>query len=142
MDEIRILFAVIDNLEEQDELALQQHSRIKWLKEGDYNSRFFHQTTIQRRCFNRIEKLQDGQGVCREDTMGINQVVQDHFTDLFTSGGQREWGQVLYCIHLSISKKMNSHLTRPITIHEIKEAAFQMEGLKAPGPDGLQGIFY
>lgn len=72
MDEIHILSAVIDNLEERDELVLRQHSRIKWLKEGDSNSRFFHQTTIQRRHFNRIEKLQDGQGVWREDTMGIN----------------------------------------------------------------------
>ncbi|XP_050137876.1 secreted RxLR effector protein 161-like [Malus sylvestris] len=40
------------------------------------------------------------------------------------------------------SEEMNSHLTRPITIQEIKDTAFQIGGLKAPGLDGLQGIFY
>lgn len=74
--------------------------------------------------------------------MGINGVVQDHFTDLLTSGGRKEWGQVLDCIHPSISEETNSYPSRPITIQEIMEAAFQIGGLKAPGPDGFQGIFY
>ncbi|KAM1414771.1 hypothetical protein ACFX2I_006507 [Malus domestica] len=37
---------------------------------------------------------------------------------------------------------MNASLVAPITVEEIKDAAMQMGGLKAPGPDGFQGIFY
>ncbi|KAM2673196.1 hypothetical protein EV2_014512 [Malus domestica] len=37
---------------------------------------------------------------------------------------------------------MNASLVAPITMEEIKEAAMLMGGLKAPGPDGFQGIFY
>lgn len=37
---------------------------------------------------------------------------------------------------------MNSHLTKPIALKEIKYVVFQMGGMKAPGPDGLHGVFY
>lgn len=59
VDKINALSTAIDMLEERDELFWHQRPRIKWLTEGDSNSRFFHQTTIQRMRFNKIEKLQD-----------------------------------------------------------------------------------
>ncbi|KAB2635662.1 ribonuclease H protein [Pyrus ussuriensis x Pyrus communis] len=37
---------------------------------------------------------------------------------------------------------MNETLLMPVSEIEIKEAALKMGGLKAPGPDGFQGIFY
>lgn len=37
---------------------------------------------------------------------------------------------------------MNAALTSPILEVEVKEAVFQMGGMKAPGPDGFQGMFY
>ncbi|KAI5313939.1 hypothetical protein L3X38_043115 [Prunus dulcis] len=36
---------------------------------------------------------------------------------------------------------MNRDLTRPTTLEEIKDAAFQMGAMKAPGPDGFHGTF-
>lgn len=37
---------------------------------------------------------------------------------------------------------MNEFLILPILEEEIKFAAHQMGGLKSPGPDGFQGVFY
>lgn len=37
---------------------------------------------------------------------------------------------------------MNTALIRPVSEDEITIAAFQMGGMKAPGPDGFQGLFY
>lgn len=37
---------------------------------------------------------------------------------------------------------MNEALIRPVLVEEIKTAAFQMGGMKAPSPDGFQGLFY
>ena len=37
---------------------------------------------------------------------------------------------------------MNQSLLKPIAEDEIRVAATQMGGLKAPGPDGFQGVFY
>ncbi|KAM2071929.1 hypothetical protein ACFX1T_040300 [Malus domestica] len=86
IEEIRNLMVTIDKLEEKNELFWRQRSRVKWLREGDSNSRFFHQTTIQRRRFNKIEKLQDGLGVWWEDEASIKRIVNDHFTNLLTTG--------------------------------------------------------
>lgn len=33
-------------------------------------------------------------------------------------------------------------MNRPVTEHEIKEALFQMDGQKAPGPDGYTALFF
>lgn len=62
MQEISALPTVIDKLEEREEVFWRQRSRIKWLTDSDPNSWFCHQTTIQRRIFNKIEKLQDAHG--------------------------------------------------------------------------------
>ncbi|BFG22931.1 hypothetical protein CerSpe_092050 [Prunus speciosa] len=45
-----------------EELYWKQRSRVKWLKEGDTNSRFFHLTTIQRRQNNHILRIKNSQG--------------------------------------------------------------------------------
>ncbi|KAB2600004.1 hypothetical protein D8674_010275 [Pyrus ussuriensis x Pyrus communis] len=103
-DEIRELSRQIDELRVQEESYWCQRSRVKWLREGDANTRFFHSSTIQRRRRNKIVKLRAENG---------------------------NWVE-----------KMNVVLTAPITDEELKEAAVQMGGLKAPGPDGFQGIFY
>ncbi|CAL9020979.1 unnamed protein product [Prunus brigantina] len=46
---------------------LASKSRLKWLQEGDRNTKFFHLTTIIRRRRNRIERLKDDKGVWVED---------------------------------------------------------------------------
>lgn len=33
-------------------------------------------------------------------------------------------------------------LMKPVSIEEVKEAAFQKGSTKAPGPDGFNGVFY
>ncbi|MCI11063.1 hypothetical protein A2U01_0032162 [Trifolium medium] len=39
---------------------LKQKSRMKWIKEGDSNSRFFHQSIKGRRRRNQLAALRDG----------------------------------------------------------------------------------
>ncbi|XP_068323434.1 uncharacterized protein [Pyrus communis] len=57
-------------------------------------------------------------------------------------GGSRDWGDLLDCIEPLISDTMNAELIKPVSEAEIKEATYQMGGMKAPGLDGFQGIFY
>ncbi|XP_050121382.1 uncharacterized protein LOC126599063 [Malus sylvestris] len=72
----------------------------------------------------------------------VRSLVEEHFVTLFTFSGQRDWGQLLDCIQNSISGEMNEALTSLIMGEEIKIATFQMGGMKAPKPDGFQGLFY
>ncbi|CAN6570663.1 unnamed protein product [Malus baccata var. baccata] len=49
---------------------------------------------------------------------------------------------MLDCVTSKVSEEMNVALTATVSVEEIKTAAMKMGGLKAPGPDGFQGIFY
>jgi hypothetical protein len=43
----------------QEETMWCQKSRIRWLNEGERNTKFFHRTTIGRRSHNKILKIRD-----------------------------------------------------------------------------------
>ncbi|KAB2626048.1 hypothetical protein D8674_017708 [Pyrus ussuriensis x Pyrus communis] len=141
-DEIREISRRIDELRLQEESYWCQRSRVKWLREGDANTQFFHSSTLQRRRRNKIVKLRDENGSWVESPSQVRQLVDNHFTSVFSSAGDRNWGSLLDCINPSVSPEMNEALIAPVTEEEIKVAAGNMGGLKAPGPDGFQGIFY
>ena len=42
----------------------------------------------------------------------------------------------------NVDEIMNEHLTKPFTPEDVKQAAFGITDLKAPGPDGLHAIFF
>jgi hypothetical protein len=49
----------------KEEMLWLQRSRIAWLKEGDRNTRFFHQKAVWRARRNKIKKLKDDDGFGR-----------------------------------------------------------------------------
>ncbi len=44
----------------QEEIFWKQKSRVKWLKEGKRNTKFFHRSTIENRTHNRISSISGG----------------------------------------------------------------------------------
>ncbi|XP_015959674.1 uncharacterized protein LOC107483570 [Arachis duranensis] len=132
----------IAELWKQEEKYWGQRSRLKWLKWGDKNTAFFHATTIQRRLRNRIEKLKDETGQWIQGETNIMRLVERHFTKLFTSEENRNLEECVSDIPRRITREMNEELMANINDEEIKEAVFSMGGLKAPGPDGLNGLFF
>ncbi|CAN6679166.1 unnamed protein product [Malus baccata var. baccata] len=133
---------ILDELRAQEENVWHQRSRVKWLREGDANTSFFHQSTLQWRRRNKVLKLKDGDGDWVDNQSHIRQLVDDHFLKLFKSGGIRDWGNMLDCVKPGITEDVNLSLMETVSLEEIKRAVFQMGGFKAPGPDGFQGIFY
>jgi hypothetical protein len=47
----------------KEEMLWMQRSCINWLKEGDQNTKYFHQKAVWRARKNKIKKLKDGDGV-------------------------------------------------------------------------------
>ena len=121
------------------ESLLAQKSRLKWLAEGDENSRFFHACIRSNRRRTNIVKLQVGEGWV-ENVNDIKGVIKDHFEEFFkeevfnrpTLDGV-DFG--------SVGREDNELLTRPFTVEEIKEAIWDCDGNKCPGPDGFNFNF-
>ena len=62
VEEEASLMVQIATREKQEEILWRQKSRVLWLKEGEKNLKFFHNSMIQQRHHNRIISLRDNQG--------------------------------------------------------------------------------
>lgn len=75
---------VFANLHLQEESFYRQKSRIRWLKNGDLNTKFFHHSVNRRHLHNRIISILDG-----EHTTSVPAEVQgilvDHFRNLLAA---------------------------------------------------------
>lgn len=60
-------------------------SRINWLNEGDANTKFFHQSTLNRRRCNHITAIQDPAGNWCYDIPTIKSTFINFFCTLFTT---------------------------------------------------------
>ncbi|KAM2951563.1 hypothetical protein COP2_001044 [Malus domestica] len=89
-----------------------------------------------------MQRSRDELGNWVEQPCLVRKLVEDHFMQTFTFGGARNWGSLLDCISPMVTEDVNQALLIPVSEDEIKAAIFQMGGLKAPGPNGFQGIFY
>ena len=91
---------------------------------------------------NLLLKLKDENGIWVENPSQIRHMVVDHFKKTFQTDGPRSWGSLLDCLSQVVTEEMNVALVEPVSDKEILDAVRNMGGLKAPGPDGFQGIFY
>ncbi|XP_070667373.1 uncharacterized protein [Malus domestica] len=83
---------LIDTLWAQEESFWQQRSRVKWLREGYANTKFFHQTTLQRRRRNKVLKIRNSNGDWVENPNQVRRLVDEHFMTSFRSGGGPKLG--------------------------------------------------
>lgn len=114
---------------------LFQKSRDKWIKEGDSNTKYFHNMVNWRRRTNAIKGLRI-QGNWVEDPMLVKNKVREFFEDRFK---ERSWpGLYLDGVPFpSISLEENASLTTSFELEEIRSAVWDCEGDKSHGPDGF-----
>ena len=62
IEEERIVAAQLEERVKQEELLCWQKSRIKWLLEGEKNTKFFHHLVIQNRFQNKIYSIKNDGG--------------------------------------------------------------------------------
>ena len=77
-----------------------------------------------------------------EEVEDIARVAVDYFDNRFSAGSCHEMEECLSTISARVTIGMQEMLSRDFIADEIKEAVFQMGPTKAPGPDGMNVLFY
>lgn len=126
---------------EQQEVYWKQRAKQFWLREGDQNSKFFHNFASGRRRNNLLKGLKDRNGASRENNEDMQDIIVDYFSELFQASPNAEGLSHRECVQM-VSEQQNSELSMPITSEEVKCAVDSMHPAKSPGCDGLNPGFY
>lgn len=74
----------------QEEQFWKLKSRVKWLREGDRNTKFFHGCVKTRKSKNRMVSLVDNDGLQRTGEEDISKVAINYFESLFQSNANSD----------------------------------------------------
>ncbi|XP_058777150.1 uncharacterized protein LOC131651507 [Vicia villosa] len=97
-----------------------QRSKVKWLKEGDCNSGYFHKVLKERRIHNHIGPISSS-GSIIESVAEVKEEVQSHFANKFVEVDRVRIGLEGSFLN-QISKEERLALEFPFLEDEIKEA--------------------
>jgi len=116
-----------------------QKSRMNWLQEGDTNSKFFHEAMYSRRRHNTINMVYVG-GINVVGVQNIRATVYNHFTTHF-----QPLCAARPCLDGHHFRKLSygegGNLTKPFSLEEVKQAVWDCDSFKSPGPDGINFDF-
>ncbi|RVX16394.1 LINE-1 reverse transcriptase-like [Vitis vinifera] len=123
-----------------EETHWRQMSRELWLKEGDKNSGFFHRMANAHRRTNSMDRIKIN-GVWRTEEQEVREGIVQNFQQLLTE--EPSWRADIEGLHLPRLNTCEAEgLEVPFTMEEIHSALMDMNGDKAPGPDGFTGAFW
>lgn len=119
---------------------LAQKAKLRWLKDGDGNSRLFHKSIIVRRRLNSIAGV-EMDGTWAEEP----RIVKDYFRDQFSQHFKREdTVKARLAADFETPKLHQSDgdfLISDFTEEEVRTAIWDCGGSKSPGPNGFNSEF-
>lgn len=124
----------------KEEIFWPQRSKIKWLKEGDRNTKFFHKVASQHKNNNNIQRIWlNGEWVQNQDV--IHQEVEEYYMNLFKE--EHPIRLLLDGLEFNnISGVEKKLVERPFLEVEVSNSIMRMKGDKALGLDGFSISFF
>ncbi|RVW72039.1 putative ribonuclease H protein [Vitis vinifera] len=131
----------LEDLLLKEEVQWRQKSRVKWIKEGDCNSKFFHRVATGRRSRKFIKSLISERGETLNNIEVISEEIVNFFGNLYSKPEGDSW-KIEGIDWAPISEESAIWLDRPFSEEEVRMAVFQLNKEKAPGPDGFTIAVY
>ncbi|GLJ40989.1 hypothetical protein SUGI_0848590 [Cryptomeria japonica] len=129
----------------KEEIYWRQKSKETWLKDGDRNTKFFHNSTKQRRWVNRISNINNCQGTIMSESVDVASEAVRFFDNILNNtDGSNLRGQLNIINNLPklINDDHNKCLLKKFSEEEVKSTLMKMNLDKAPSPDGFPTSFF
>ncbi|XP_028097918.1 uncharacterized protein LOC114297658 [Camellia sinensis] len=119
----------------REQIFWAQKAKVRWLKEGDVSSKFFHRIADGKRKKKFIKRLEVRRGIVVDSEEQIVQGIFEFYSNLFSKDGLVRPGiEVLEW--KPIDQESATWLERPFEELEIRDVVFECERDKALGSDG------
>ncbi|RVW53692.1 putative ribonuclease H protein [Vitis vinifera] len=76
----------------REEIHWRQKAKVKWVKEGDCNSKFYHKVANGRRNRKYIKELENERGLVLKNAESITEEILHYFEKLYTNPTGESWG--------------------------------------------------
>ena len=114
-------------------------SRELWLKEGDRNTRFFHRMASAHRRANHMDRIKIN-GITMTEERDVREGIVKAFKQQFSESP--EWKADIGGLSFNqICVQEAEMLEAPFCEGEVQTALMEMNGDKAPGPNGFSLFF-
>eukprot|EP00253_Pinus_taeda_P015937 PITA_15937 len=140
-----IILGKLEERRKQEEVLWRQKSRIKWLREGERNTKFFHQAMIHHRQRNRIFSIKNEGGERIVEQEGIEKVLMEYHKGILTEphmDRSEAIKEVCTAIPRIVTEDKNKALMRAASLEEVEEVVMSMKKGTTPGLDGFTVDFY
>lgn len=116
---------------------------VQWIQPEDRNTIFYHLSTVNRQCPNRIVALQYPANELCDDQNILKGYAREYFVNLFSSPNNHSTVSppAVGCL-LQLSMDNIGLLTEKVEYWETTNAIKLLKPYKAPRPDGFQPIFF
>ena len=127
----------------EEEIKWYERAKVKSLLQGGDNTRFFHLVANGKHRKQHIFILEQEDGVIVGD-LELKKYITNYYKNLFGKPDEIDISLVESRIDdiPQVTDAENDTLISAFTEIEVKEAVFQMEHNKAPGPDGFLAEFF
>jgi hypothetical protein len=131
----------LEKVAHMEEVSWRQKSRVLWLKEGeDNNTKFFHKMANSHRHYNYMERV-EVDGAVYEEAPEVREKVVQFYESLYQK--HEPWRPTVDGLDFNmISTEERDMLERRFEIEEVLQVVKDLQGDKAPGPDGFTMAFF
>ncbi|KAK5793159.1 hypothetical protein PVK06_034297 [Gossypium arboreum] len=131
------------NLEaDKEEVFWEQITCVNWLKNGDWNTSYFHKIAIQRQFRGRISEFEYENGRKLSSTKEMLRLASDYFSNLFSASNMGSNEHLFGLVEKRVTDSMNDALLKQFTEDDITYTVKIMAPLKTPSADGFPAIFF